>query len=281
MKVKNKKAPIRIGMIIGKWVGGGVEAVVAEEENDESYDYNDDIDDDPTSYEEYEKIYEEKKKKKEILEKIRLEEEKIDKEKRKAWSRKNRKKILIGLVSFLIIVFVLTMLIVIKNLIQVGYSPDKLIGLKYDLVEEKLYSKGFTNIEIRKITDLSLKERKKSEIVTEVIIGNKNNFSSKSKFFSNEKIIIVYHTTKKIFPPITSKAAKGKDYKDIVTEFKNKGFVNIKTKKIKDLVTGWITKDGEVDSITINSKNDYTTLDEFEEDAEVIINYHTFKKNKS
>lgn len=250
------------------------------DEEDESYDYNDDIDDDPTSYEEYEKIYEEKRKKKEILEKIRLEEEKIDKEKRKAWSRKNRKKILIGLVSFLIIVFILTILIVSKNLIQVGYSPDKLIGLKYDLVEEKLYSKGFTNIEIRKITDLTLKERKKSEIVTEVIIGNKNNFSSKSKFFSNEKIIIVYHTTKKIFPPITSKAAKGKDYKDIVTEFKNKGFVNIKTKKIKDLVTGWITKDGEVDSITINSKNDYTTLDEFEEDAEVIINYHTFKQKK-
>ena len=138
MKVKNKKAPIRIGMIIGKWVGGGVEAVVAEEENDEPYDYNDDIDDDPTSYEEYEKIYEEKRKKKEILEKIRLEDEKIDKEKRKAWSRKNKKKILIGLVSFFIIAFILTILIVSKNLIQVGYSPDKLIGLKYDLVEEKL-----------------------------------------------------------------------------------------------------------------------------------------------
>ena len=183
--------------------------------DDESYEYNDEIDDDSTSYEEYEKIYEEKRKKKEMLEKIRVEEEKIDKEKRKAWTRKNRKGILISIVLFLILLLILFVYILHENIIQVGYNSNELIGLKYDLVEEKLYSKGFTDIEIRKISDLTLEEKNKSEIVTEVLIGNNNDFNSKSRFFLNEKIIIVYHTTMKISPPITSKDAKGKQWKDM------------------------------------------------------------------
>ena len=44
-----------------------------------------------------------------------------------------------------------------------------------------------------------------------------------------------------------------------------------------DLVTGWINKEGEVSSITINSEKNYYEDDEFEQDASVIIKYHSFK----
>ena len=84
----------------------------------------------------------------------------------------------------------------------------------------------------------------------------------------------------KYSPPITSQDAKKKQYNDIIKKFENAGFKNIKTKKIKDLTTGWITKDGEVEKITINSNDSYTELDEYEEDAEVIIEYHTYKNKK-
>ena len=251
-------------------------ADIDEEEN--NYDIDDIEDDDPTSYEEYQKIYEEKKKKKEMLEKIRIEEEKIERENRKAWTRKNKKSILIGSLIILTFIFFVVIYLVNKSLIQVNYTKDELIGENYTVVEDKLESQGFKNIEIKEIKDLTLEEREKSEKVTEVIIGNKNNFRNKSKFFPNDKVIIIYHSTIKITPPITSKKAKGKQYKDILKQFKNSGFTNVKTEKIEDLVTGWLTKDGEVEEIKINANKDFKTTDEFEEDVEVIIKYHTFKK---
>lgn len=252
-------------------------------ENDNFYN----ITDDEMSTEEYEKIYEEKIKKKEMLEKIRIEEEKIRKEeekiaieKNRAWFRKNWKKVLCTITVIVLFISMLYIYILYNSLIQVGYNPDELIGLNYMVVEEKLLSRGFDNIEIRKITDLTIKERDRRDIVTDITINNKNDFKDKTKFLPNKKIIIVYHTTMKYSPPITSQDAKKKQYNDIIKKFENAGFKNIKTKKIKDLTTGWITKDGEVEKITINSNDSYTELDEYEEDAEVIIEYHTYKNKK-
>ena len=68
------------------------------------------------------------------------------------------------------------------------------------------------------------------------------------------------------------------DYRDVVMRLKNMGFTNIKTVAIKDLITGWLTKDGSVESVSVAGKTDFQVGDKFMPDAEIVINYHTFNK---
>ena len=78
--------------------------------------------------------------------------------------------------------------------------------------------------------------------------------------------------------PSGSIAQKGRDYTEVVDDFKSEGFKNVKTEKIEDLITGWITKDGEVEEVSVNGSVDYSPDEWTSADAEVIIKYHTFKK---
>jgi hypothetical protein len=78
--------------------------------------------------------------------------------------------------------------------------------------------------------------------------------------------------------PSGSSVQKGRDYHMVVDDFKSKGFKNIKTEKLEDLITGWLTKDGEVKEVSVGGDVDYSTDEWVSADAEVIIKYHTFKK---
>lgn len=71
---------------------------------------------------------------------------------------------------------------------------------------------------------------------------------------------------------------KGRDYQEVVDDFKEKGFKNIKTEKLEDLITGWITKDGEVEEVSVGGDVDYSPDEWISADTEVVIKYHTFKK---
>ena len=50
----------------------------------------------------------------------------------------------------------------------------------------------------------------------------------------------------------------------------------ITTKENKDLVTGFITKDGSVEKVSINGDSDFEEGDIFPEEAAVVVTYHTF-----
>ena len=43
----------------------------------------------------------------------------------------------------------------------------------------------------------------------------------------------------------------------------------------------WITKDGFVESISVDGDTDFSEYASYRPDVEVIITYHTFKKNQS
>ena len=91
---------------------------------------------------------------------------------------------------------------------------------------------------------------------------------------------MVYHTVELYNPPLTSKKAKGMNYIDEIREFENVGFTNVTTNVEYDIVTGWLTDDGEVKSQTINGKKEFDSDDKYRLDAEVVVTYHTLKKNK-
>lgn len=76
--------------------------------------------------------------------------------------------------------------------------------------------------------------------------------------------------------PSGSSAQKGRDYQAVVNDFEEKGFKNIKTEKLEDLITGWMTKAGEVESVSVDGNKGYSPDVWYPNNVEVIITYHTF-----
>lgn len=73
---------------------------------------------------------------------------------------------------------------------------------------------------------------------------------------------------------------KGMNYLDVIDGFEKAGFVNVTTDVKYDIVIGWLTDDGEVKSVSINGDKKFDSDDEYRLDAEVVITYHTWKKNR-
>lgn len=79
-----------------------------------------------------------------------------------------------------------------------------------------------------------------------------------------------------ICPPIAANDCEGMMYEEVAAAFESAGFTNIEYELIDDLITGWLTKDGEVEKVSLDGNDDFETDDFFDESASVIISYHTF-----
>lgn len=73
----------------------------------------------------------------------------------------------------------------------------------------------------------------------------------------------------------------GQNYEDVVENLRTNGFTNIQTEKIEDLILGWLTKDGEVESVKIGENSDFVQGDKFPKDASILVSYHTFETKDS
>lgn len=80
--------------------------------------------------------------------------------------------------------------------------------------------------------------------------------------------------------PSGSSVQEGRDYKEVMKDFEDHGFNNIMTKKKEDLVTAWLTKDGEVESVSVDGDKDYSSDKWYSDDVKVVITYHTFPEEE-
>lgn len=87
-------------------------------------------------------------------------------------------------------------------------------------------------------------------------------------------------TSNTIKLPISSEDINKKNYKTIVNQLNDAGFTNIKTEKIEDLVTGWLKKDGQIESVSINGETEFSEGQELPKNAKITVVYHTFKEDK-
>lgn len=168
----------------------------------------------------------------------------------------------------------------ITKLIPVQYSASSFIGKNYEEVLTSLKEAGFTYISTENISDLDIKQASEEFQVTGVKIGWLESFDEEAKIPSNFPIVVTYHSLKMIQVPMSYKEVKGAYYKDIIKAFEDAGFVNIELVVEYDIITGWITSDGEVKSVVINGEKKFNTNDEFRPDAKIVITYHTLRKNK-
>lgn len=210
----------------------------------------------------------------------RRERNRLNKEKRRAWRRKHRKGIVISILILDIVIFVLIGYCEFQKLLPIGWTNKSLEGLKYTVVVQRLKESGFSNIHTKEISDLTISRENEENYVTDVKLLFGDSFAKDTKYPSNLRITVVYHTLKLYSQPLTSKEAKGMNYKEVIDEFDNIGFTNITTKVKYDIITGWLVDDGEVKSITINGKKKFDSENEYRLDAKVVITYHTLRKNK-
>lgn len=76
--------------------------------------------------------------------------------------------------------------------------------------------------------------------------------------------------------PANSSDFKGENYEDVVRELSDAGFVNVCSIAMSDMVFGLLTKEGQVETVSINGTTEYKKDVAFPSDAEIIIRYHSF-----
>ena len=63
-----------------------------------------------------------------------------------------------------------------------------------------------------------------------------------------------------IYPPISADDCEGMMYEEVAAAFETAGFSNIEYEIIDDLITGWLTKDGEVERVTLDGNKGQNSL---------------------
>ena len=81
--------------------------------------------------------------------------------------------------------------------------------------------------------------------------------------------------------PSGSSVQKGRDYEEVIDKFEEQGFTNVKTAILDDLITGWLIKDGEVESVSVDGDEDYSSDTWYPNNVEVIVTYHTFREKET
>lgn len=83
-------------------------------------------------------------------------------------------------------------------------------------------------------------------------------------------------TDGKIRVNYASSDLEGENYLEVVSKLEDEGFTNIRTESIDDLINGWLTKDGEVESVSIDGDTEFSSNSRFLPSSEIVISYHTF-----
>lgn len=67
---------------------------------------------------------------------------------------------------------------------------------------------------------------------------------------------------------------KDEDYSKVKTRLENRGFTNIKTEAVEDLITGWLTSEGSVDKVSVDGDTVFSENSVYPSNVEIIIYYH-------
>lgn len=78
---------------------------------------------------------------------------------------------------------------------------------------------------------------------------------------------------------ITSKSEKGEHFEDTVSKLLSEGFTNVSTEAIPDLITGWLTKEGSVELVTLNDAA-FEEGDIAHKDDKIVVKYHAFPEDE-
>jgi hypothetical protein len=68
----------------------------------------------------------------------------------------------------------------------------------------------------------------------------------------------------------------GSDYSTVIAELQAAGFSNVQTAVLDDLIMGWLTKDGEVESVKVGGKTTFRAGSRYTPNVPIVVTYHTY-----
>lgn len=143
------------------------------------------------------------------------------------------------------------------------YELNKLVEEVENYIEDGEYEKARMKAkQIIDDSDWSTESEEKWEAVRESLLET----IDKKQAIDEGKIAVNY----------SKEDLVGLDYADVKKKLEKQGFINIQLEPVGDLITGWITKDGEVEEVTINGGTDYKETSYYSPEVEIVIIYHTY-----
>lgn len=170
------------------------------------------------------------------------------------------------------------------------FSSNNAIISKFDsedLREEHLYfvvsalkSNGFKRIKSIPIKDVGRNSDKFVYEVEQIVINGISFFEEGDRFPITSEVIVTYHMKKEIAIPYHVKHFRRRNYIYVGDQLQDLGFSNIYERKITDLIIGFMTKDGSVEDVFVDTGNGEELMNKgelYEYDTKIVITYHTFK----
>ena len=165
-----------------------------------------------------------------------------------------------------------------KKMLPVGFSSNSLKGKNVEEVYTILHNCGFKHIKRTEVKDIYVNSPYREDEVAKVEFNGKSQFEANSEFSYDTNVLISVHRKIEITIPFSASSLRKQNYKEVCAKLSSLGFTEIYTSPIKDLVTGWITKDGSVEKVLINESSSFKKNMVFKYDVSITVNYHTFKK---
>ena len=166
-----------------------------------------------------------------------------------------------------------------SNNLVINYGTCDVVGEHLYPVISMLRESGFKNIKTSSVKDINDKTPGYPYQVEQVVINGTTYFENGMSFQNNSKVLITYHEKQVIRMPFSQDEMRRKNYIYVGDKLEECGFTQIYERKIEDLVTGWIIKDGSVEMIILD--DDETRPIEknavYDYDQKIVIGYHTKK----
>ena len=208
------------------------------------------------------------------------EQERLEKLRRRELLHKYRKLIVFGIIALFSIIIGTVTFLECRTLTAFGVNSESLLGESYKDAVNVLKLRGFSNIEVQAINDLSSKEADQENRVCNVKLLWGNSFKESTKYPSNFEIVILYHDFKIVEAPLSSKELKGQNYLKVYEKFERAGFEVIEYDICYDIILGVISEDGEIKSVKIGDTKKFDVGQEFKINEPVTIEYRTLIGNK-
>lgn len=142
------------------------------------------------------------------------------------------------------------------------------------LIQKQLFeANGYENITLNPVLTTEPEEHNKIE---SFVFNGEKYYSGECYIVDDANITINYYACQcKVGK--SSANCIGTSYEDLVQKLQEQGFVNITLKRSDDLITGWISSEGNVKSITVDGKTKFSGNDLFDYNAKIDIVVYTFR----
>lgn len=167
-----------------------------------------------------------------------------------------------------------------KHYINTSISSATLANEHIYIVLSILKNNGFINIKSIPVKDIDSSNNYYVHQVACVTIDNLEQFTVGTSFQNDAEVIIYYHDKREITSHFSGRIFKNQNCFDVEKQLRSLGFSNISLKPMKDLVTGWLSKEYNVCKVYFNGneENTFKKNEVYKYDKHIVIKYHSFKK---